>query len=77
MNKKLKEFAKEHKKDMLIGAGVCLSTFVVYSVGYAVGYKDSTRAISRGIDELWKAHPELEDVMWEWLKKIENERSRP
>lgn len=66
MNKKLKEFAKEHKKDMLIGAGVCLSTFVVYSVGY----KDSTRAISRGIDKLWKVNPELKDLMWDACSKI-------
>lgn len=70
MNKKLKEFAKEHKKDMLIGAGVCLSTFVVYSVGYAVGCKDSTRAISRGIDKLWKVNPELKDLMWDAFSKI-------
>lgn len=72
MNKKLKEFAKEHKKDMLIGAGVCLSTFVVYSVGYAVGYKDSTHAISRGIDKLWKVNPELKDLMWDAFSKINN-----
>lgn len=72
MNKKLKEFAKEHKKDMLIGAGVCLSTFVVYSVGYAVGCKDSTRAISRGIDKLWKVNPELKDLMWDAFSKINN-----
>lgn len=70
MNKKLKEFAKDHKKDMLIGAGVCLSTFVVYSVGYAVGCKDSTRAISRGIDKLWKVNPELKDLMWDAFSKI-------
>ena len=70
MNKKLKEFAKEHKKDMLIGAGVCLSTFVVYNVGYAVGYKDSTRAISRGIDKLLKVNPELKDLMWDAFSKI-------
>ena len=70
MNKKLKEFAKEHKKDMLIGAGVCLSTFVVYNVGYAVGYKDSTRAISRGLDKLWKVNPELKDLMWDAFSKI-------
>lgn len=72
MNNKIKEFAKEHKKGILIGTGVCVGTFVVYTVGYAAGYKDATRAISRGIDKMWKANPELKELMWDAVSKMRN-----
>ena len=72
MNKKLKEFAKEHKKDMLIGAGVCVGCAVIYSVGYAVGYRDSLCKFANGLDIMWKVNPELKILMVNTLDEIEN-----
>lgn len=69
---KIKEFAKEHKMEILRGAGVCAGTLVIYSVGYVVGHRDSARAISKGIAKLWEANPELMNLMWEALEKAEN-----
>ena len=64
-------------KKILIGAGICVGGLVIYRIGYNAGDRDISRAISRGIDEIWKATPELEDVMWKGLEKVENQRSRP
>lgn len=64
-------------KKILIGTSICVGGLIMYGIGYDAGHRDTSRAISKGIDELWKANPELEDVMWEWLKKIENQSSRP
>lgn len=69
---KIKELVKEHKMDILRGAGACAGTLVIYSVGYAVGYRDSARAISKGIDKMWEANPELKNLMWEALGKVKN-----
>lgn len=73
---KIKELVKEHKMDILRGVGACAGTFgvcsVIYGVGYAVGYRDSARAISKGIDKMWEANPELKNLMWDALGKIKN-----
>lgn len=74
---KIKEFAKEHKMDILRGAGACVGCVVIYSVGYAVGYRDNARAVSKGIATMWRANPELQNSMWDALNEIENQRSRP
>jgi len=69
---KIKELVKEHKTDILRGVGACAGTLVVYSVGYAVGYRDNARAVSNGLDKLWEANPELKTMMWDALSKIKN-----
>lgn len=77
MNKKLKEFAKEHKMNILRGVGACVGGVVIYGIGYTVGCRDTSRAISKGIATMWRANPELQNSMWDALNKIENQRSRP
>lgn len=69
---KIKEFAKEHKMDILRGAGACVGCVVIYSVGYAVGNRDCLRAFANGIDIMWKVNPELKNLMVDTLEKIEN-----
>ena len=59
-------------KKVLIGTGTCVGCLVMYGIGYDAGCRDTSRAISNGIDKLWKANPELKDIMWEGLKKIKN-----
>lgn len=68
---KIKELVKEHKMNILRGAGACAGILVIYSVGYAVGYRDNARAVSNGIDKLWEANPELKTMMWDALIKAE------
>lgn len=69
---KIKELVKEHKMDILRGAGACVGCVIIYSVGYAVGYRDNARAVSKGIDKMWEANPELKNLMWDALNKIKN-----
>ena len=69
---KIKELVKEHKMDILHGAGACVGCVVIYSVGYAVGYRDNAHAVSKGIDKMWEANPELKNLMWDALNKIKN-----
>lgn len=71
---KIKEIVKEHKMDIFRGVGVCVGTLgacsVIYGVGYVTGYRDSARAISKGLDKMWEANPELKTMMWDALSKI-------
>lgn len=69
---KIKEFVKEHKMDILRGAGACVGGVVIYSVGYAVGYRDCMSAFAKGVNILWKVNPELKNLMVDTLDKIEN-----
>ncbi len=69
---KIKELVKEHKMDILRGAGACVGCVVIYSVGYAVGYRDSLRAFANGVDMMWKVNPELKNLMCDTLDKLEN-----
>ena len=64
-------------KKILIGTSICVGGLVMYRIGYNVGGRDTSRAISNGIAEIWKATPELENAMWKGLEKVENQRSRP
>ena len=68
---KIKEFVKEHKTEILRGAVAGVGSIVIYSVGYAVGHRDSARAISKGIDKMWEANPELKTLMWDALVELE------
>lgn len=59
-------------KKILIVAGTCVGGFVVYSVGYVAGERESLHVMTNGIGKLWKANPELKTMMLETAEKINN-----
>ena len=57
----------ESKKDLILGGAIGLG---IMALGYKLGCRATSKAISSGIDACWKEDPTLKDHMWDVVTKV-------
>lgn len=70
MKEKLKEMAKnifENPEGVIVVAG---SLCMAYALGYKVGYKMNDLKLNNGLNEVFKAKPEIETLMLETIEEL-------
>lgn len=58
---------KESKKELILGGVIGLG---IMALGYKLGCRTTSKAISSGIEACWKEDPALKDHMWDTLTEV-------
>ena len=70
-----KEDAKETSKKIAKGIAIGLSAYTLYKIGYFAGTVNTCKYIAIGLNECFKVNPDLEGMLEEAVKIIDEKKS--